>query len=82
MYSWEVEEFLRKRNHYIGGDDLMKVTSILNNPQLDHIKFNSGTSEYEMWDREGNYYVFRAMPYKEALEKGLVHNREQEDLER
>lgn len=81
MYSWEVEEFLRKRNHYIGGDDLMKVTSILNNPQLNHIKFNAETSEYEMWDKEGNYFNFKAMPYTEAVNKGLVKQKD-DDWER
>ena len=25
-----------------------------------------------MWDAEGNYYSFAAMPYTEAIEKGLV----------
>lgn len=76
MYSWEVAEFLRKRNHYIGGDDLVQVTSILNNPQLNHIKFNPETSEYEMWDKEGNYFRFKAMPYTEAISKGLVKQKD------
>lgn len=80
MYSWEISEFLKQRNYYIGGDDLLKVTSTIENPQLDHIKFNQGTNEYEMWDKEGNYYIFEAMPYKEALEKGLVKYRD--DIER
>ena len=80
MYPYEITEFLKQRNYYIGGDDLLKVTSTEENPQLDHIKFNQGTNEYEMWDKEGNYYIFEAMPYKEALEKGLV--RQKEDMER
>lgn len=80
MYPYEITEFLKQRNYYIGGDDLLKVTSTEENPQLDHIRFNQGTNEYEMWDREGNYYIFEAMPYKEALEKGLV--RQKEDMER
>lgn len=80
MYPYEITEFLKQRNYYVGGDDLLKVTSTEENPQLDHIKFNQGTNEYEMWDKEGNYYIFEAMPYKEALEKGLV--RQKEDMER
>lgn len=79
MYPYEIAKFLEQRNYYIGGDDLLKVTSTKENPQLNHIKFNPYSSEYEMWDKEGNYYNFKAMPYKEALEKGLVHR---EDLER
>lgn len=80
MYSWEISEFLKQRNYYVGGDDLLKVISTTENPQLDHIKFNQSTNEYEMWDKEGNYYIFEAMPYKEALEKGLV--KDKGDMER
>lgn len=80
MYPYEITEFLKQRNYYVGGDDLLRVTSTKENPQLDHIKFNQGTNEYEMWDKEGNYYIFEAMPYKEALEKGLV--KQKDEMER
>lgn len=76
MYPYEVAEYLKQRNWYIGGDDLIKITSIKENPQLRTIKFNSFSNEYEMWDVEGNYYKFKAMPYKEALQKGLVKQKE------
>lgn len=83
MYPYEVAEYLKQRNYYIGGDDLLKVTSVKENPQLNHIKFNPYNNEYEMWDVEGNYYKFTAMPYKEAVEKGLVRQRDtDEDFER
>lgn len=82
MYPYEVAEFLKQRNWYIGGDDLIKITSVKENPQLNHIKFNAWTNEYEMWDIEGNYYKFTAMPYKEAIEKGLVKSKQKEDWER
>lgn len=32
-----------------------------------------------MWDVEGNYYKFTAMPYKEAVEKGLVKSKQKEE---
>ena len=81
MYPYEVAEYLKQRNWYIGGDDLIRITSIKENPQLRTIKFNSFSNEYEMWDVEGNYYKFKAMPYKEALQKGLVKQKD-EDYER
>ena len=34
-----------------------------------------------MWDVEGNYDKFKAMPYKEALQKGLVKQKD-DDYER
>ena len=38
MYSWEIYKFLEEKEYYIGGDDLIKVTSVKENPQLNHIK--------------------------------------------
>lgn len=76
MYPYEIEQFLRQRNYYIGGDDLVKVTSQKENPQLNHVKFNPEYNEFELWDKEGHYYKFRAMPYKEALEQGLVKGKQ------
>lgn len=81
MYPYEVAEYLKQRNWYIGGDDLIRIISIKENPQLRTIKFNSFSNEYEMWDVEGNYYKFKAMPYKEALQKGLVKQKD-DDYER
>lgn len=72
MYSWEIYNFLQEREYYIGGDDLLKIISPQENPQLNHIKFNPFDNSYEMWDNEGNYFHFWAMPYVEAQEKGLV----------
>lgn len=82
MYSWEIQEFLKNKGYYVGGDDLIQVTSHIHNPQLNHIKFNAETSEYEMWDNEGIYFKFKAMPYDEAIQKGLVKNKQENDYER
>ena len=75
MYSWEIANFLAERNYYIGGDDLIFITNPKEHPQLDHIKYNPWNNQYEMWDREGNYFCFQAMPWVEAEEKGLVKKR-------
>ena len=72
MYSWEIYKFLEERGYYIGGDDLIKVTSVKENSQLNHIKYDPYQNRYEMWDKKGNYFNFSPMPYTEAEEKGLV----------
>lgn len=82
MYSWEIQEYLKNRGYYVGGDDLLEVTSNIQNPQLNHIKYNPETREYKMWDKEGIYFKFKAMPYEEAIQKGLVKNKEEEEQER
>lgn len=72
MYPWELQKFIQDRNNYLGGDDLIKATSIEENPQLNHIKYDPYNSRYQMWDKDGNFYEFGVMPYEEAKEKGLV----------
>lgn len=69
MYNWEIEKFISDRNGLIGGDDLNKVTSIKENPQLTYIKYNAENNEYNMRDNEGNKFTFKAIPYKEVKEK-------------
>lgn len=72
MYPWELKQFIEERNYYIGGDDLIKVTSKKENPQLIGIQYKPFENKYYMWDNEGNVYEFTPMPYTEAEEKGLV----------
>lgn len=48
VYQYELAEYLKRRNWYIGGDDLIKITSTKENPQLNHIKYNLYNNEYEM----------------------------------
>ena len=72
MYPWELKKFIEDRNSYVGGDDLIKATSIEENPQLIGIKYKPFENKYYMWDGEGNDYSFTPMPYEEAKAKGLV----------
>lgn len=72
MYPWELKKFIEDRNSYVGGDDLIKATSIEENPQLVGIKYKPFENKYYMWDGEGNDYSFTPMPYEEAKIKGLV----------
>ena len=72
MYPWELKKFIEDRNSYVGGDDLIKATSIEENPQLVGIKYKPFENKYYMWDVEGNDYSFTPMPYEEAKAKGLV----------
>ena len=72
MYPWELKKFIEDRNSYVGGDDLIKATSIEENPQLVGIKYKPFENKYYMWDGEGNDYSFTPMPHEEAKAKGLV----------
>ncbi len=85
MYNWEIQKFLKERNYYIGGDDLLKVISTLENPQLTYIKRYIGeweeekdkciyymTGKGDFNEEEKVEFKFCAMPYEEAKAKGLV----------
>ena len=76
MFTYELIEFIASRNYYIGGDDLLFVIDTKQHPQINHIKYDPYQNKYEMWDKEGNYISFYAMPYAEAVEKGLVKVKE------
>lgn len=75
MYPEELQEYIKHRNYYIGGDDLSFVTDIKEHPQLNHIMYDDYTKTYKMWDVYGNYYEFKAMSYEEAKQKNLVKRR-------
>lgn len=72
MYPWELKQFIEERNKKLGGDDLLKATSIIENPQLIGIEYKPFENKYYMWDKEGNTYDFSPIPYEEAKQKGLV----------
>lgn len=69
MFSWEIKNFLEQRNYHLGGNDLLFILDVKQHPQINHIKFNPYDNSYEMWDKEGNYFHFTAIPYKEVIKK-------------
>ncbi len=66
MYPEELKFFIEGRKCKIGGEDLLRVISVSENPQLSHINYNVGENKYRMWDRYGNYYEFEPIPYEEV----------------
>jgi hypothetical protein len=72
MYSWELANFIKDRNYWLGGDDYLKATSIEENPQLVSIKYNAYDNTIEMKDRDGWYFKFNIIPYDKAKKQGLV----------
>ena len=65
MYPDELKRFIQDRNNRLGGVDLIKATSTQENPQLNHIHYDSFTNQYQMWDCYGNYYEINAISYDE-----------------
>ena len=68
MFSWEIKKLLEERGYYIGDEELLKLISIEENPQLNHIIYNAFTNKYQMWDNEGNQFEFTPKP-KQLVKK-------------
>lgn len=67
MYPHELQDFIKIHNFELGNKDLLKAISIKENPQLNHIVYHPNNSIYEMWDRYGNYYNFKAKQFAKKL---------------
>lgn len=78
MYPWELEEFIKKRNYVIGGEDLLKVISTNENPQLIQVTLYPGNNRYELKDEFMNHYTFTVLPYEE--ETTLTRSRTKENI--
>lgn len=57
--------FIRNRDYILETEELLYVTDLRLHPQLDHICFNSSSSEYSMWDKNGNFFNFFALNINE-----------------
>ena len=44
MYPEELKGFIKKHNYKLGGEELIRVISIQENPQLNHIEYNHNIS--------------------------------------
>ena len=78
MYSWEIRDYLRKRNYRLGGDEIAKVTSYQENPQLVQISYFPSVNTYYMKDDQQEEFYFEPMSYDEAVAKGFVKSKRKE----
>ena len=51
-------EFINSRNGKLTSKEANIAVDVKENPQLNHITYNSYSNSYDMWDYEGNYYHF------------------------
>jgi len=72
MYSWEMEQFIKERDFYIGGDELAFLVDVQNHPQISYIGYNADNNSYSIHTSDNYYFNFSAMPIVEADQKGLV----------
>lgn len=63
MYSHEIQQLLELKNYLINHIEYLNILNT--SPQVNHVKYNPYSDEYEMWTTD-NYYF----KYKVYLKKG------------
>ena len=65
MYSHEIKEYIEKRNYVLTSEEVWFITDITLHPQINHIIFKE--NHYEMWDNNGEHFIFYCKPYVKVL---------------
>ena len=56
MYPWEISKILENNNYNIDSQTYLHICK--SSPQITHIKYDPYTNNFEMWDKENNYWKF------------------------
>ena len=57
MYSWEITNLVERYNHNLPSWAYLDMTE--NSPQIGRVTYNAWNDKIEMWDEEGNYWIFK-----------------------
>lgn len=67
MYSHEIEGYIKQHNYRLNTQQLEFLMDTREHPQINHIKYNDWTHEYEMWTKDNFYFKFQVIPYEEYI---------------
>ncbi len=56
MYPWEISKILENNNYNIDSQIYLHICK--SSPQISHIKYDPYSNNFEMWDKENNYWKF------------------------
>lgn len=56
IYSYEISQILSENNYNIDSETYLHICST--SPQLTCVKYNAWSDDFEMLDRENNYWKF------------------------
>ena len=63
MYSYEIDELIKKYNYNIPSSVYIKISNVRSNPQIDHVEYNAWSNNFIMWTNDGYSWTFSV--YKE-----------------
>ena len=49
MYSHEIKQLLELKNYLLDRKEANKILDIDSSPQINHVKYNQDTTDFEMW---------------------------------
>ena len=58
MYSWEIEEFLKQRDHIVTPEECMMIINPDQSNQITTIKYYACNNEYQIQTNDGYYFIF------------------------
>lgn len=78
MYTWEIENFIKNKGFYLGGEDLEKIIASKESTQITQIRhfYNDGVATYRItvkdWFSDGSHEIeFHPIPYQDYMKKEL-----------
>ena len=72
--SINLYNFIEERNGVLEASETRYAIDTNEHPQINHIIYHAGGSKYEMWDKEGKYFTFKALEYNLEKEQMLEEN--------
>lgn len=61
MFSWEINKLLLKRHYLLSYEDYKTVTDIVQNPQINNIKYNPYDDNFSLSTIDGFLWTFKVI---------------------
>lgn len=59
MYSHEIKRLLELKNYLLDRKDANKILNVKDSPQINYVKYNQDTTDFEMWTSDNYYFKFK-----------------------
>lgn len=59
MYSHEIKQLLELKNYLLDRKEANKILNIKDSPQINHVKYNQDTTDFEMWTSDNYHFKFK-----------------------
>ena len=59
MYSHEIKQLLELKNYLLDRKEANKIFNVKDSPQINHVKYNRDTTDFEMWTSDNYYFKLK-----------------------